>query len=740
MVEVRWLRNPNFVKDLIQLYTRAGVEAISGISYTHYNHRAIYEAAQALGDTTFLTSQLYGMIDSYNLWNATIDNTTYLYHRTPLSDAQEFSLPGYVTGGPNGGPVQYWESFDNDYTTIWLGPETYRPNFNSYMVAGARAIATVAQLAGNASLAQEWNQYADGLYSRMLGLLYDTDLQFWIDVVEGTNLPVVGRQLIGYFPYRFDVGTGSNMIRGLEAGLNEHEFITEYGPTTLEQTSPYYTALKNVTYCCIWQGQSWPFSTSVYLGTLARLARNNLSSVATPQLFYQAMQTYALTNYKDNIPYTAESHYPTINEWSGDTTNHSEHYLHSTYFDNVFTNLIGIVPTLDNRIELRPLVPSNWSYFAVENLPYHGHLISLLWDRTGSHYSTPAHSAGLSVYIDGGLLYKQSTLAPVNITLPSNSSNAVNTLANQLQHENILSNPNAPWGLPNVTADYVFSANGDIQPYQPWKMIDGLLWYDDTPDNRWTNNQTSSPYTTISITLPRARNISSVSLAIMDDTKKMNGIHEGGVMTCPKSIRVTLGNGSVVAERNPWTDCVGNSVNTVLFASPSTGASAPSDNATSTPAVGSGTVVETDFINITILNQRYYSVGIPEIQIWVPSNPGPRYEAEDGLLGCFIGSFEGRKSGLNNTIVDGGVQLYEGGWAEIANVRTQNGTAGPGTLTVIGGGSGTVDVGINFLTNQTLMFSGHQSQTINVDYLYGGNVVTMFQTSGTPWIDAVVVG
>ncbi|KAF2230621.1 hypothetical protein EV356DRAFT_453439, partial [Viridothelium virens] len=386
MVECRWLRNPNFVKDLIQLYTRAGVEAISGISYTHYNHRAIYEAAQALGDTTFLTSQLYGMIDSYNLWNATIDNTTHLYHRTPLSDAQEFSLPGYVTGGPNGGPVQYWESFDNDYNTIWLGPETYRPNFNSYMVAGARAIATVAQLAGNTSLAQEWNQYGDGLYSRMLDMLYDNDLQFWIDVVEGTNLPVVGRELIGYFPYRFDVGTGTNMIRGLEAGLNEHEFITQYGPTTLEQTNPYYTALKNVTYCCIWQGQSWPFSTSVYLGTLARLARNNLSSIATPQLFYQAMETYALTNYKDNIPYTAESHYPTINEWSGDTTNHSEHYFHSTYFDNVFTNLIGIIPTLDNRIELRPLVPSNWSYFAVENLPYHGSLISLLWDSTGTHY------------------------------------------------------------------------------------------------------------------------------------------------------------------------------------------------------------------------------------------------------------------------------------------------------------------------------------------------------------------
>ncbi|KAI9700527.1 MAG: hypothetical protein M1820_006826 [Bogoriella megaspora] len=736
MVEVRWLRNPNYVRDLIQLYTRAGIEAISGITYTHYNHRAIYEAAEALGDTTFLTSQLGGMIDSYNLWNATIDNTTHLYHRNPLQDAQEYSLPGWVTGGPGGGPVESWNSFDNDYNTIWLGPETYRPNFNAYMVAGARAIANVAQLAGNSSVATQWNQYADGLYNRMVNTLYDNDLNFWIDVVQGTNLDVVGRQMIGYFPYRFDIGTGDDMVRGLEAGLTTDEFITAYGPTTLEQTNPYYTALKNVTYCCLWQGQSWPFSTSVYLGTLARLARNNLSTVATPELFYEAMRTYALTNYKDDIPYTAESHYPTINEWSGDTTNHSEHYLHSTYFDNVFTNLLGIIPALDNRLELRPLVPSNWSYFAVENLPYHGSLISLLYDRNGSFYSTLSHSPGLSIYLNGALIHNQATLAPVNVTLPSNSTSDAQKLSNATRYENILANPNAPHGLPNVSADWTFSSNGDLSPYEPWKMNDGLLWYDTTPDNRWTNNQSTTPFNTVMIRLPRARNISSVSLAIIDDTDRMDGIHHGGVVTCPAAIRVTIGNGSVVAERNPWTECKGNSLNTVLFSPPID--EAASTNASSTPATG--TVVETDAINITMSNQLRYAFAISEVQIWVPANPGPRYEAEDGLLGTFVGGFEGRALGMNNSIVDGGVELYENGWAEIADVRKNGGNGGAGTLTVIGGGNGSVNVTTNFQENYRLTFDGNASQTLDVDYLYGGNVVTIFQTSGTPWIDAIVVG
>lgn len=156
ILEGRWLRDQNIAKNLIESYTRGGVEYLSGITYTHFIHRAILEHAQATGDTDFLTSQLQGMIYTYNLWNITRDNTTGLYHRTPLSDAQEYSLPGYLTGGPGGGPVQVWDDFGlsmgdgggNDYTLIWLGPETYRPNFNAYMVAGAYAISEVANLTG----------------------------------------------------------------------------------------------------------------------------------------------------------------------------------------------------------------------------------------------------------------------------------------------------------------------------------------------------------------------------------------------------------------------------------------------------------------------------------------------------------------------------------------------------------------------------------------------------------------
>ncbi|KAH9826869.1 Six-hairpin glycosidase [Teratosphaeria destructans] len=743
VVELRWLRDPNYAKNLIEEYTRGGVEQLSGITYTHYMHQAILEHAQATGDVPFLLSQLDGLIAMYNLWNITVDSTTGLYHRNPLQDAQEYSLPGYLTGGPGGGPMQEWNDFGlspsqgggNDYTLIWLGPETYRPDHNAYMVAGARAISTIASMADKASLAETWSSYAEGLYNRMTQQLYSSELNFWIDVVQGTNLRCEGRELIGYFPYRFDIGTNTSQIQGLEAGLDTEHFLTEFGPTTLEQTNPYYTSLKNSTYCCMWQGQSWPFSTSVYLGTLARIARNNLSSIITSELFNKEMKKYTLTNYKDGVPYTAESHYPTIDEWSGDTANHSENYLHSTYFDNVFTNLFGIVPTFGDTLVLQPLVPRDWSYFAIENLPYHGSLLSFVWDQDGTHYSGKGSQAGFSIYSNGTLFHHQSTLGPVNVSLPFKTTTAAQQLAAQPEYQNILANPNSPYNLPTVTTGWCLSLNGDICNYPAWKMNDGLLWYDTTPDNRWTNNQSETPYATLAITLPRARKISSVSLAIFADVER------GGVVDCPAGVKVVDGRTKkTVAFQNPWTDCVGNALNTISFAAPT------EDDSSNVTTPDSGYTIETDNLLVTISDKLQYTTAVTEIQIWVPPLTGPRYEAEDGVIGTFIGSYEGKATGLNGTIQDGGVSLGSGGWIEIADVRRQPsgdsplGSAGSATMEIVGGGSGTVEVGLNWLKNQTVTFSGKGSTTLNVELLLGGNVVTIFQTGGTPWIDAVVVG
>ena len=215
----------------------------------------------------------------------------------------------------------------------------------------------------------------------------------------------------------------------------------------------------------------------------------------------------------------------------------------------------------------------------------------------------------------------------------------------------------------------------------------------------------------------------------------------GGVVSCPQAIRISnFADNTVLAERNPWTGCVPNSLNTILF-------DAPSANPLNATTAATGANVTSDFIQIQLMNQIYNAVAVSEIQIWAPENLGPRYEAEDGLAGTFLGGFTGTKSGLNNTVENGGVLLQDRGWVEIANVQAAGGAAGTFPLTVIGGNAGTLSVQMNFLPgiNQTVTFNGGGnttglSQTIQVEFLRGRNVVTMMQVSGEPWVDAVVVG
>lgn len=681
--------------------------------------------------------------DSLQQWNTTRDNTTGLYHRVPLQDAQEYSLAGYLVGGPGGGPMQEWNDFGlsveegggNDYGLILNGPETYRPNFNAYMTAGARAIAETAALAGDSSLAETWYEYADDLQARMEEQLYSEVLNFWIDRVFGTDMPVEDHQLIGFFPYRFGIGTGDSIIRGLEASLTPEIFLAEFGPTTLSQSNPYYTSYRNASWCCQWNGQSWLYSSSIYLGTLARIARDGLSDIITPDFFFDEMQKYTRTNTRGGVPYTSESHYPDIDEWSADRTNNSENYLHSTYMDNVFTNLFGIIPTLNDTLIMEPLVPENWTHFVIENLPYHGSLLSFVYDRDGSHYGNG--TAGLSIYSNGTQFHHQDTLGPVRCQLPFNSTVVAAQLAAQPKWQNILANPNSPWNLPAITSNYCLNQNGDECNFPAWKLNDGKLWYDTVPDNRWTNNQSLIPYGTINITLPRPRKMSSISLAIYEDAS-----HDpNGAIKCPAGISVTTGAGERVAYRANWTsECVPNALNTIPFVRPVPANS--TDNTTTHAQVPGGYEVETDFLQVIVSDQDRFSTALSEIQIWTPPNLGPRWEAEDGLMGIFIGGFNGVQSGLNASVVDGGVELTRGGWVELAGVRRDDGGAGRSEVALLGGGNGTVNVMANYIgggTNVTFD-GGRVDRTIEVDFLRGGNVLTMMQMEGEPWIDAVVVG
>jgi ligand-binding sensor domain-containing protein len=60
-----------------------------------------------------------------------------------------------------------------------------------------------------------------------------------------------------------------------------------------------------------------------------------------------------------------------------------------------------------------PLLPADqWSYFQLANIPYRGRLLTIEYDRDGSHYN---RGVGLSVWADGQLLRRRATLGKIRV-------------------------------------------------------------------------------------------------------------------------------------------------------------------------------------------------------------------------------------------------------------------------------------------------------------------------------------
>ena len=93
-----------------------------------------------------------------------------------------------------------------------------------------------------------------------------------------------------------------------------------------------------------------------------------------------------------------------------------DHYNHSGYGDLVITGLVGLRPRADDTVEVHPLLPENaWDWFCLDNLPYHGRILTILWDRTGRKYGK---GAGLRVFADGQQIAGSATLQRVTGRLP----------------------------------------------------------------------------------------------------------------------------------------------------------------------------------------------------------------------------------------------------------------------------------------------------------------------------------
>ena len=93
---------------------------------------------------------------------------------------------------------------------------------------------------------------------------------------------------------------------------------------------------------------------------------------------------------------------------------HGKDYNHSTYCDLVISGLVGLRPRSDQIVEVNPMVPADWESFCLDRVPYHGRILTILWDKAGKRYG---QGKGLRVFANGKLISSSPQLGRLTARL-----------------------------------------------------------------------------------------------------------------------------------------------------------------------------------------------------------------------------------------------------------------------------------------------------------------------------------
>jgi hypothetical protein len=504
LYEVRWLRDPRYARDYARYWFRT--PGAQPRRYSCWLADAVWAVHLVHPDRTFIKDLLPDVKKNYHGWDEShFVPEVGLFWQTGHDDGMEININSRQTKD-----------------TV-RGAPGYRPTLNSYLYADALAIARMAKLTGDDKTAVAYQARAADLKKNLQKKLWDPKRQFFLQMYkqdedrEGHRIKALtrtyetgkyagdphGREEIGYVPWQFNLPD-----QGYESAwrflMDRNHFFADFGPITVERHDPQFLISKT---CCVWSGQSWPYATTQTLVALANLLNHYPQKFISKEDYVKLLKVYARTHRKNGRPYIAEAANPDTGSWEGhDNYNHSEHYFHSGYVDLIVTGLVGLRPRDDDLIEVNPLAPADWDYFALENLPYRNFRVSILWDRLGNRYGL---GKGLHILADGRRIAGAPELRHVVARLgpmppAAKASHAVNFAVN-----------NDGWYYPRSAASHT-------NPKTPLaKVNDGNYWYTQRPPNRWTCEGSGNAQDWVSIDFGIRRPLHTVKLYVLDDGGKV---------------------------------------------------------------------------------------------------------------------------------------------------------------------------------------------------------------------------
>ena len=411
--EGRWLKDSKYISEYIDFWLNKSGDGIR--QYSFWIADAFLAFNNIHRNDSILSKQLKPLINNYNEWEKIRkEKDKILFFQYDDRDGMELTVSGRKL---------------NNGTEIF-GIESVRPTINSYMYADAKAISKISYMNDDIENGEKYEMKAIEIKKEIQRSLWNDDLNFFTVLPKKYNestKPLDVRELIGYVPWYFNLPDDEPKYAvAWNKIMDTTGFYAPIGLTVTEQSDPYFK-ISYEGHECQWNGPSWPFATTQTLKALANFLNNySNNKTVTKNDYYHLLIQYSRQHKLKNengetINWIDENINPFTGDWISRTrlknwdgkgwsdekggVERGKDYNHSGFTDLILSDLLGIKPKLNSTIEINPLVPNNWEWFAVDNIYYQGKKFSLIWDKTGKRYS---RGKGLMLFRENILVAKSN--------------------------------------------------------------------------------------------------------------------------------------------------------------------------------------------------------------------------------------------------------------------------------------------------------------------------------------------
>jgi hypothetical protein len=324
------------------------------------------------GDKAFVIDLLPDMEANYKGWEAERMRDDGLFWQYDVRDAMEET----ISGGRN--------------------EKNPRPSINGYMYGNALALANFFQIVGKSTEVIQYSAKAAALNVMVEMKLWNEKHQFFEVRKEKGDTLSNAKEEIGFIPWYFNMPDKIYNV-AWKSLMDTKTFCAPFGITTADRSHPEF---RSHGCCkCEWDGAVWPFATSQTLTAMANLLNNYQQDYVADSNYFSLLNTYVESQYYRGRPYIGEYLDEKTGYWLKGDEERSRYYNHSTFNDLIISGLVGLRPRADDTIEVNPLLPANkWDWFCLDNVLYHGKIVTIIWDNQGTKYK---RGKGLSVWVNG---------------------------------------------------------------------------------------------------------------------------------------------------------------------------------------------------------------------------------------------------------------------------------------------------------------------------------------------------